>query len=317
MAERLGRRAVLGRLGLAGAAVALGGWETAGAATARQRVLRIAHLTDTHVQPELAAGEGLTACLKHALGQKPDLILTGGDHVMDSFAATEARTRTQWRVWDTALAEAKAVPVRSCIGNHDVWGWDKRSSGTTGSEPRYGKKWAMEQLRLPRPYYSFDQAGWHFVALDSVYPRGESGYTARLDDAQFEWLKGDLASVPKTRPVLIWSHIPILAASAFMDGDNERTGDWLVPGAWMHTDARKLIHLFHQHPNVKLALSGHLHLRDRVEYNDVTYLCNGAVSGNWWRGRYHQTAEGYGVVDLFNDGTFEARYVTYGWQARA
>jgi 3',5'-cyclic-AMP phosphodiesterase len=45
-----------------------------------KRVLRIAHLTDVHVQPEKRAGEGLAACLNHVqqLPDKPDLILTGG-----------------------------------------------------------------------------------------------------------------------------------------------------------------------------------------------------------------------------------------------
>jgi hypothetical protein len=27
--------------------------------------------------------------------------------------------------------------------------------------------------------------------------------------------------------------------------------------------------------------------------------------------------EGYGIVDLYPDGTVENRYVTYGWQAKA
>jgi hypothetical protein len=65
---------------------------------------------------------------------------------------------------------------------------------------------------------------------------------------------------------------------------------------------------------VKLCLSGHEHLWDRVQYNAVTYVCNGAVCGNWWKGAYHETSEGYGVVDLYADGTFEVEYVRYGWQ---
>ncbi|MEX2092204.1 MAG: hypothetical protein WD971_05980, partial [Pirellulales bacterium] len=73
--------------------------------------------------------------------------------------------------------------------------------------------------------------------------------------------------------------------------------------------------LFAKHPNVKLCISGHLHLLDRVDYNGVTYLCNGAVSGNWWGGRHKDCDEGYAVVDLYDDGTFEHEYVKYGWKA--
>ncbi len=84
----------------------------------------------------------------------------------------------------------------------------------------------------------------------------------------------------------------------------------------MHTDVARLRELFWKHPNVKLCLSGHLHLRERVEYNGVTYLCNGAVSGGWWKGDHQQTKAGYAVIDLFADGTFEDQYLPYGWQVK-
>src|SRR5438552_2511432 len=83
--------------------------------------------------------------------------------------------------------------------------------------------------------------------LASVSPQA-GGYEARLDDEQFDWLKADLQATPKTTPILILSHIPILAACALFDGDNEKSGDWVVPGAWMHLDARRLKSLFVEHP---------------------------------------------------------------------
>jgi Icc protein len=112
--------------------------------------------------------------------------------------------------------------------------------------------------------------------------------------------------------VLVLSHIPILCACALLDGDNEKSGDWVVPGAWMHTDARRIKDLFYRHPNVKLAISGHIHLRDRLDYNGVTYLCNGAVCGAWWKGNYQETEPGYSLIDLYDDGTFDQQYVAYG-----
>ena len=104
--------------------------------------LRIAHLTDIHVEPELRAGEGMAACFHHVqqLADKPDLILTGGDSVMDSFEADDARTTLQWNLWNSVLKNECWIPVRSCIGNHDVWGWIKSKSKTTGQEPNWGKK---------------------------------------------------------------------------------------------------------------------------------------------------------------------------------
>lgn len=278
----------------------------------KKRVLRLAHLTDIHVQPGGKAPAGMAACLEHVhtLKDRPDLILNGGDSIMDSIGREQSAVKAQWDQWDRTLRENCTLPVFHCIGNHDVWGLDKAKSKTTGDEALYGKKWAQDQFKLKERYYSFDRAGWHFVVLDSTMPQG-SGYTARLDDAQFEWLTADLAATPKATPVLVLSHIPILCGCAFLDGDNEKSGNWTVPGAWMHIDARRIKDLFVKHPNVRLALSGHIHLRDRLDYNGVTYLCNGAVCGAWWGGNYQETEPGYALVDLYADGTWDSRYVAY------
>lgn len=285
--------------------------------TARKRVLRIAHLTDIHIQPERRAAEGLAACLRHvqSLGDPPSMIFTGGDAIMDALKATRQRTREQWNLWHDVWKNENSLPVEHCIGNHDIWGWNKEKSGATGSEPEFGKRWAMDALGLAQRYRSFDRAGWHFIVLDSTHPRGESAYEARLDEEQFAWLESDLKTTPASTPILILSHIPILSASAYFDGDNEKTGDWQVPGAWMHIDARRLKDLFARHSNVRVCVSGHIHLVDRVEYNGVTYLCNGAVCGNWWKGAYQECREGYALIDLFSDGTFNNQYVTFGWVA--
>ncbi|MEX0741461.1 MAG: metallophosphoesterase, partial [Phycisphaeraceae bacterium] len=282
----------------------------------RKRVLGVAHLTDTHVMPERISEAGMTAALHHvqSLNAPPELILPGGDAIMDSFATDKARADAQWKIWHRVLQDECSLPVRNCIGNHDLWGWDKPSSKTTGDEPGWGKARAVSEFGSADRYYSFDQAGWRFVVLDSTHPRGESEYVGKLDEPQFEWLAAQLQRTPAAMPILMLSHIPILAAAAFFDGDNEASGNWRVPGAWMHIDARRIKDLFAKHPNVKGCLAGHLHLIDQVRYNDVTYCCNGAVSGGWWQGPNRDCNTGYGLVDLYDDGTFENRYVVYDWQ---
>ena len=85
----------------------------------------------------------------------------------------------------------------------------------------------------------------------------------------------------------------------------------------MHIDARRIKDLFAKHPNVRLCLSGHEHLVDQVTYNTTTYCCNGAVSGAWWKGSYHECAPGYGLIDLYDDGSFYNQYVVHGWQPKA
>lgn len=281
----------------------------------RTRVLRVAHLTDIHVPPEPKGGEGFAACLRHihALADRPDLIVNGGDMVMDSLGAGEDRMRVQWDLFTHILKTECTIPIEHCIGNHDVWGWDRNESPTTGKEPLFGKGWVMDAVGLSARYRSFDRAGWHFIFLDSTHPTDRGSYTARLDDEQFEWLAADLALHDPNTPTLLLSHIPILSACAYLDGDNEKSGNWNVPGAWMHIDARRIKDLFLKHPNVKLCLSGHIHLVDRVEYLGVTYLCNGAVCGGWWGGPYQECDCGYALLDLYDDGTFDSQYVNFGW----
>jgi len=289
-------------------------------ARSRRRVLRAAHLTDIHVTPELANRQdppgGMAAAIRHAQGQadKPDLLLFGGDMVMDSLGTEKPRVLAQWETWDRVFAAEVKTPHRLCLGNHDVFGWALRDPAVE-LDPQYGKALVLERLNLKSSFYSFDQAGWHFVVLDSMeFDRANQvngGYRGRLDERQFAWLERDLAGTPATSPVCVLSHIPILSACALFDGDLEATGNWVVPGAWMHIDARRIKDLFQRHPNVKVCLSGHIHLVDDVTYLGVRYLCNGAVCGNWWKGRYQEFDPAYALVDFYDDGTVENRIVTY------
>lgn len=270
--------------------------------------LRIAHLTDLHVFHERGAAAGLEACLVHAQERRPDVIFTGGDLVMDTLECDRDAAHAQWQLVQDVLRANLSTPIEHCIGNHDVWGWAK--PGCSPLEAGYGKGIALDRLALERPYRSFDRAGWHFVVLDSTHPGPDGwGYTAKLGEEQYEWLEADLAST--TLPVFVLSHIPILCMVAFLDGDNEASGDWRVPGAWMHLDARRIKDLFLRHPNVKVCVSGHIHLVDKVEYLGVTYLCLGAVCGGWWNGPFQECARGYSMIDLFADGSFQNEYITY------
>lgn len=279
-----------------------------GLAGGAKRVLRIAHMTDVHVQPEKEAGLGFATAMRHMQEQpdRPDLVLFGGDNVMNVDSTDgAARADVQLATWRKALKDELSLPYRTCIGNHDVLRLQQVE----------GKQWAMDALEIPARYYHFDQAGWRFIVLDSTSPEG-GGYKGRFDPEQLEWLEGVLKDTPATTPVLVLSHIPIVAACAYFDGENEKTGDWVVPGSWMHIDARKVKDLIARHPRVRVCLSGHMHLVDQVMYNDVWYCCNGAVSGGWWGGPYHECNTGYALVDLYEDGSFRNQYVNYAWTPR-
>lgn len=282
------------------------------------RSLRVAHLTDIHVQPEREAARGMEACLAHLAAQpdRPDLIITSGDHVMDSFEATRERTQRQWDLFSRIGKDHFCAPAIHALGNHDCWGWHKANSKTKGDEPLWGKPFALDALGMNRRYHSTDRANWHIVCLDSTQPdpANPNGYIGRIDEEQMDWLRADLRAVRPGTHTLVVSHIPILSATVIL-GNAPKDNTRKISGGLMHVDSGDLTRLFADSGTVRAALSGHVHRLDRVDFRAVSYYCNGAVSGNWWKGPHHEAREGYALVDLFDDGRVENTYVPFDWKA--
>lgn len=269
--------------------------------------LRIAHITDVHLKGELDAPRHFADCLKHINSQekKVDLILNGGDIVFDMNKENLDTINAQWKLVHQLMKDENSIDVRYALGNHDIWWYENDKGHAT-----YGKQFSLDQLQLPKAYYSFAQGGWKFIVLDSVHlDIDNTWYIGKLGDEQFQWLEQELTATDPATSILILSHIPILTSTVLVE-DNI-VNRWEVLGGQMHTDTAKIISLFYQHPNVKLCLSGHIHLREKLVYNNLTFLCNGAVSGAWWKGNNRETAPGYGLIDLYTDGSFDEKYVNY------
>ncbi len=272
-------------------------------------VSRIIHLTDIHLQDELSV-EDLSQCFEHfyTWQQNIDLILNGGDVIMDGIRSTKELACERWKLWREFCLHECNIPMLNCLGNHDIWG------GGSTARLFYGKEWALDELELENAYYYHDIQNWRIIVLDSILPCRD-WYIGKLAGPQYEWLESTVQSTPSGCYILILSHIPILSAAVLFDGNNEQEGYWKLPPAWLHLDARKLVALFHRYPKVRLCLSGHTHLRDEVIYNDVHYCSNGSVCGEWWRDPYyHETPAGYAVIELFDDGSFTNNYIQYKWK---
>ena len=304
-------------------AAALGGlslWSPRSASAGKpsgKRKFRIAHITDMHLQPDNTSEQGIKNLVSdlNGLQDKPDFVINTGDHIMDALKQPKEKVEAQWKVWEEAFKKHLNYDLYNCIGNHDVWGWGL-DDPKVKNDPLYGKAWGSKILELDETWYSFIRNGWKFICLDSVSPgNNDRTYIGHLGELQFNWLKEELASTPKDMPVFIASHIPLLSASVFFDGNNEKSGNWVVPGAWMHLDARKVKDLFFQYPNVKVAISGHLHLADQVKYLNVNYFCNGAASGKWWSGKNQEFPPSYALIDFYSDGSVRRTLKQYDWKA--
>ena len=166
----------------------------------RKPVIRIAHLTDIHIKAEPIAQEGMARAFRNAnaLTPKPDFVVNSGDCIYDALHATKEETKAQWTLYKGILKENNALPVVHAIGNHDIWGWMSKTPGLQ-TDKLYGKQWMVEELKLPKRYYSFEKANWKFIILDSVQQSKDIGYTAFLDAEQYTWLEGELKNCPPTK----------------------------------------------------------------------------------------------------------------------
>ncbi|GAB4047978.1 metallophosphoesterase family protein [Spirosoma litoris] len=283
--------------------------------TQAKRAIRIAHITDIHISPGNRSAQGFAKALQfiNSLSDKPELILNGGDCILDALETDKADVKAQWQLWHSVLRQENNIPVMSAIGNHDVFGWFMPND-TLKNDPLYGKKWALDELGMSERYYSFDRQGWHFIVLDSIYQTPnpadpELGLAGRLDDQQMTWLAKDLAST--NRPICILSHIPILSACYQFFRFETRAGNQIPASLLTHTDSLQLKDLFKQHPQIKLCISGHLHMQEELTYLGIKYLCNGSIAGRRWIGPFQEFEPIVTILDLYEDGRTQHYWYDY------
>lgn len=268
--------------------------------------------TDPHVQPERGAVEGVKKAFAkvNTLEQKPAFVITGGDLIMDALEVTADRVETQWKLWDECLKTLEP-PAYHTIGNHDVTGWSPKALVKQG-EIGYGKAIFAERFGQGHTYRSFDHGGWHFIILDSIgLDKTTNDYMGWIDDEQLAWLQADLEKTGRQTPVIVVTHIPFYSVwhQVILGPKGNVGGKALVNNV---PDFRKMLTGY----NIRLVLSGHGHISERIQFDQVIYLQGGAVSGLWWKGPVHGNPEGFVEIECRPDGTFTDRYIGYGWQAR-
>ncbi len=279
----------------------------------KKRPIRFAHLTDIHVKPGIIPETGMAKAFQHVqqLRSKVDFIINGGDSIMDALEADKEKTQIQWDLFKNILRKENSLPVYHVIGNHDVWGWFIKTNRPE-NDKLYGKIWAVEMFELKNRYYSFTKGNWHFIVLDSTQLNPAGGYIGKLDAEQFDWLQKELSEVPADKFICIVSHIPVLSiCSGLFFDKTEANGDLLIKRNLMHTDFLALKKIFIKFPNIKVCISGHIHLQDELEYLGIKYYCNGAVSGNWWKGSFQEFAPAYAMMEFFHDGTVKRTMMKY------
>ena len=79
-------------------------------------------------------------------------------------------------------------------------------------------------------------------------------------------------------------------------------------------NSRDVLACFANH-RLHLVLQGHLHVNEMLRWRGTTFITGGAVSGKWWRGPWHGTDAGFGVLTLRPDRV-DWDYKEIGWVPR-
>ena len=252
--------------------------------------LRVLFVSDFHAREDLGVPEAMDLLATRVNRMKPDFLIGGGDYIHGGFRSTGEVAQKRFDVFRRFLDQVD-VPAYWLIGNHDfVNAVDAEGNPTAGDPTALFK----QQLGVEKLYGAFDLGGWEVITLQTVQVMGgEVDYRGWVDDEQLQWLTEHLKQVPVQKPLMLLSHIPL--RSTFLQvSEHPMTG---LRRGLVVENANEVLALFAPH-NLKVVLQGHLHLNERIYFNDTAFIMGGAVCGRWWQGPNLGTAEGFAELKL-------------------
>jgi Icc protein len=255
-------------------------------------------LTDIHIKPEMNAPLGFQMAIDKVNELKPDFVITGGDLVYDVMRGDYARSEMLFDLYKT-MSQKFEMPVYNCIGNHDLFAiYPESPEGADHPDYKYG----MWERYFGKTYYSFDHKGWHFIILNSLDVTEDQRYKGEFHAEQLAWLADDVKHTDPKTPIIIITHIPVLSSRWQLTGQQEGVGN-----------AKEIFRLLENH-NIKLILQGHIHWKEYGMVNDrFDFLTGGSIAGNGWKGRRHNTKEGFAQIKVQGEN-YSWEYIDHGWE---
>lgn len=197
------------------------------------------------------------------------------------------------------------MPVFQVLGNHDYTEFDANNPLVTDERN------SDINIKAQREYndvfgptdYSFDRSDAHIIGMRNVIfsspvTSGTGNYHGGFTDRQFEWLKQDLAMVPKDKLIILSVHIPVYNCT-------DKTIGSLNTG----TNISNVLNLLGQYDNVRI-MSGHVHTqRTYIHSNGIVEHNSASVAGAWW----NLCVSGDGCPNGFNVYTIQGNKVVDGY----
>jgi 3',5'-cyclic AMP phosphodiesterase CpdA len=214
-----------------------------GSAQAAESGFSFLQISDSHVGFDKAANPNALGTLQEAIGKvvampvKPAFMIHTGD-------ISHLSKPKQFDDADQVIGQAR-VDVHYVPGEHDVI---DEGQGKLYLD-RYGKS------AKGAGWYSFDQAGVHFIGLVNVVDL-KAGGMGNLGADQLAWLADDVKGKSASTPIVVFAHIPLWTIAP----------EW----GWGTQDSAQALSLLAPFGSVTV-LNGHIHqLMQKVEGN-VTF----------------------------------------------
>ena len=241
----------MGTLGLSGLlvspAIAASKQKNSKSLNAKQQAIKFGIITDLHYDLMHDSDRRAQLFIDAMNKEQPDFIISLGD-----FCVPKPANKNLMEIWRGFKGKKHYL-----LGNHDTDGG-------------FTKEQALAFWGAEKPYYSFDDRGFHFVVLDGNEKdpqKKQEGYPRTIGKEQLNWLKQDLSST-KLRTII------------FCHQGLENTINGLDNGM-------EVRYLFEQindkagYNKVILVLTGHHHLNYHNEINGIHYVQINSASYYW------------------------------------
>lgn len=197
-------------------------------------------ISDTHVGFHGEANADVLTTFQQAI-DRINALPTRPEFVMHTGDLSHLSKPEQFDTVKQMLGTIKTGAVYTVPGEHDII--DDRGA-------QYFKMFGHGA----KPWYSFDAAGVHALALTNVLDIKAGGFLGR---DQLEWARTDLAKHRKNTPIVVFAHIPLYAVYP----------EW----GWTTDDYTELLSMLRRFDSVTV-LNGHIHqVLSKVDGN-VTFF---------------------------------------------
>jgi 3',5'-cyclic AMP phosphodiesterase CpdA len=213
---------------------------TAPAPAASKATLHFVQISDTHIGFKKPANPDVVATLREAIA-KINALPVAPAFVVHTGDLTHLSEAEEFDTLEQVLKECRTKQFFFVPGEHDVLNDDGARYRERFGKGTRGAGW-----------FSFDQAGVHFVGLVNVQGVSEGGLGV-LGTDQLDWLAKDLAPLSADTPVVVFAHVPL----------------WMLypKWSWGTDDAEKALALLKRFGSVTV-LNGHVHqIAQKIEGN--------------------------------------------------